>query len=583
MRKIPISLLLLFVSCVYAAPTAEQCKKQIQELNPKGIENCIDALSSDPNLASYKAQALAIKHLSDIFDKFQPEGENALSPMPSSTRLRTQLLALFEKEPFDTLKHPGKEFAVAAEVEKLINWLAFYKPQYYKRNAKGEKAKAIDTALLEFDVLAERLQPCSEYPIMYAITNSLLDTYTPGHGGYICDENRRNAIGLRNPAESAKFKEQYILCMNNEMLPQAKTVWKEKTRLKERNSRVQYALEDNLQECNRRNNFDVLKSTGNKDKTWEMLSPELRERLEIASRGGAGTNKALTDYKVEDLLPGDVSRLEADLAVRLPWVTANSVAAKEINDYYKTHGKNAFKIEISDVGAYAAYNPSNGTIVISRNLINDYIKVTGKSYSQIMADKDEKIMLANFISPMFVHEATHQIQHSRAKTFSPYTTTSEVEASATQALFMLEKQSDAQFISLFEKNQTALPYAQQMLQSAQDINGGAAEFAQQIEVLYPEVLTQDAATAHFLALVTNQLNNPDYRDDIFINGETARKMAAGDYSSLSNKEFADYITAVDETELRRIQTQLMALENAFKTNHSATMQNIARTRLLIVK
>jgi len=137
--------------------------------------------------------------------------------------------------------------------------------------------------------------------------------------------------------------------------------------------------------------------------------------------------------------------------------------------------------------------------------------------------------LGNYLSPLFVHEATHQIQHSwsadESFIFNPYVKEDEVEAVSMQAAFTLEritsgadstqvqdgvdtfkKQADTNFAQILNRMEPFSKYAETAKSLAQSYAQDTAGFRKTVRnVSYAHLPSNNQAFARISAAVSKEL------------------------------------------------------------------------------
>lgn len=581
MKKFTLLFLILFAGApLFAqntqrqpAPGVDDCIKMVNELNPAAPqEQCGKLFETNKTYNRYQARLRAIGFISKTFDDFTPDEKIPENRASSVSNLTQRLMRVMEIAPFnkmDYVANGNTPIGFGPQVYKLKNWLLLYKKQYYTDkydiNASPLKSNAINEALLEFEPLRQTKQPCSNASIMMAMSN-----------------NVTQALGSSAGAAGA------------DALAQTQSGWNEKP-LSARNAMVQELLVQSMNNCDKRQFTNQIADS----KAWGLLSPayigELTS-LQQAAKGvdaqfemGEGNSvreqssnfynnsadieqRALRSPKPEEMLPADTSQITARLAETIPSKMAGTQTVNHIAEFYKTAPLN-LKVD-TVTGAYATYEPNSGAITINRDVINEYIKLSGKTYEQVMADPKELDRLADYVAPMFVHEATHQMQHARTNGgFAPYTTTSEIESSSIQAMYILERRGDAQFNNLFQTNQNYSSYAQNIVKSSESLEFDPQLFFREVESQYPDVLDEISATAHFLDLTNEQIENPVTRRQ-YIAPEIKEHIQAGNYSALTNDDFARYITSISKEELERLRADLMRYENSLTSQRKEMTDNV---------
>ena len=161
-------------------------------------------------------------------------------------------------------------------------------------------------------------------------------------------------------------------------------------------------------------------------------------------------------------------------------------------------------------GCYAKYEPSTGRIVMDSELIQQYMRVNNLNTEDLLKNKAKLAELSKYLSPVFTHEATHQMQHSwadKAGVYKPYTQEDEAEANAMEALLMAQKRdSDPKFKALFMRMDDTSSYARQRVELSKRFESDQKNFGEMVgQQYYPGVPSFEAASSQILAVVSGEL------------------------------------------------------------------------------
>lgn len=158
----------------------------------------------------------------------------------------------------------------------------------------------------------------------------------------------------------------------------------------------------------------------------------------------------------------------------------------KIAKFYRTHPLNV-SVETCR-NCYAKFVPPENKIVFDSDLVQQYMRVNGLVTSDLLKNKEEISRLAKFLSPMFAHEATHQMQHAWADSrniYKPYTQEDEIEANSMEAVFTLEKmENDSKFKKLMKEMRGNISYADKRLQLAERFSKNPEKFDENVRQLY---------------------------------------------------------------------------------------------------
>ena len=213
-----------------------------------------------------------------------------------------------------------------------------------------------------------------------------------------------------------------------------------------------------------------------------------------------------------------------------------TAAGDKVLEFYNSGAKLDIAIE-SCQGCYAKYEPSTGRIIMDSEVILQYMRVNNINAETLLFDpKNNKSLvaaLAKYMSPMLVHEATHQMQHDwaeKAQIYKPYVQEDEIESNSLESLYTIEKlKKDPKFKALFSNMRSGSAYADQRLKLAQRFNKNPDDFDDSVRRLYYYGIPSfDAASSQILSAISAEL-------------ERRMTMPAADRAQLENSgaEFKD--------------------------------------------
>ena len=285
------------------------------------------------------------------------------------------------------------------------------------------------------------------------------------------------------------------------------------------------------------------------------------------SKSGEG---ALLERKVDGARqskPGETlsfqnNRLLADmLRTAIPGELKGSAAGDRILKFYNSGAGPAVAIE-SCQGCYAKYEPAVGRIVLDSEMIQQYLRVNNLTTEALLSDKTQVAALARYLSPIFVHEATHQMQHSwadKAGVYKPYVQEDEIEANSMEALYTIEKlKHDPKFRGLFSKMRSSASYADQRLKLAQRFSRDPGDFSDNVRQLYYYGLPSfEAASSQILWTVSSELKRrkslkADARNELEKNGVDLKEAMA-----MTASELISSAAGIKTPALRKIQDDLL--------------------------
>ncbi len=206
------------------------------------------------------------------------------------------------------------------------------------------------------------------------------------------------------------------------------------------------------------------------------VPPEMEKQIDALRRS---TPKENLTYQQRQLL-----------AQMLRTSLINEVSQTAVgNRIAKFYGRHPLKIDVKSCqNCYAKFEPSCGKIVLDVDLIQQYLRVKDMSASDLLKSKKELANLTKFLSPMFAHEATHQMQHAWSDSmniYKPYSQEDEIEANSAEAVFTLEKmKKDAAFKKLMREMKGYMPYADKRLKIAERFKKNPEKFSEYVRQVY---------------------------------------------------------------------------------------------------
>jgi hypothetical protein len=256
------------------------------------------------------------------------------------------------------------------------------------------------------------------------------------------------------------------------------------------------------------------------------------------------------------------NRLLTDmLQTAVPREIKGTAAGDKVLSFYGSGGKLELAIE-SCKGCYAKYEPSTGRIILDSDMIQQYLRVNNITTESLLMNKAQIDALAAYVSPMVVHEAAHQMQHSwadKAGVYKPYVQEDEIESNSLEALYTTEKlKKDARFRRLFSGMRGTSTYADQRLKLAQRFNKSPDEFGEIVRRQYYSGLPSfDAASSQILSAVSTELE----RRKTLTAGEQAEIDRNGaplaDALEMTTSEITGSVTEIKTEALIKIQADLM--------------------------
>lgn len=245
----------------------------------------------------------------------------------------------------------------------------------------------------------------------------------------------------------------------------------------------------------------------------------------------------------------------------LPGELKGTAAGNRVLAFYKG-GKPQLAIE-SCRGCYAKYEPSTGRIVLDSDMIQQYLRVNDIRTEDLLQSKEKVDALAEYISPIVVHEASHQMQHARsagAGTYDPYVQEDEIESNSFEASYTAEKlKKDAHFRRLFAGMRGVSTYADQRLKLAQRFNRNPDDFGELVRRQYYYGLpSYDAASSQVLAAVSGELERRKTLDAAELDEIESGSVPLQDAMGMTAAEVTGSVTRLSGEALAKIQSDLMS-------------------------
>lgn len=265
------------------------------------------------------------------------------------------------------------------------------------------------------------------------------------------------------------------------------------------------------------------------------------------------------------------------LRTSLPNEVKGSAPGDRVAAFYAGGNKLDLVIE-SCQGCHAKYEPSTGRIVVDSELVQQYLRANNISPDALVKDKAAMAGLTKYISPIFVHEATHQMQHkwaADAGIYKPYTQEDEIEALSMEALHTTQKKaSDPRFRSIFLTMGKSAPYAQQRIEVSKRFEGNQKEFGDFVrQQYYYGVPSFEAASSQVLTAVSGELERRRTLSPAEIGDIESYGKSLAEVRQMSAQEIADSVGDIKSLALRKIQDDL--LHSNVYTQHYAGAEDWA--------
>ncbi len=169
-------------------------------------------------------------------------------------------------------------------------------------------------------------------------------------------------------------------------------------------------------------------------------------------------------------------------------------AGKDLDEFYANHPFDLRVGPAPNASTIGWYQPG-GAITINEEYIQRFLKTQGRDIRDLQRDPAVLRRLTVELTPLFVHESTHQRQYAWAVESRIHELGSqnlEVEAMETEALFVAQKSRlDPSFLALLKSEAGAQGLASESLGLAADLwKSGPAEFRDHIDAgYYPDELS----------------------------------------------------------------------------------------------
>jgi hypothetical protein len=154
-------------------------------------------------------------------------------------------------------------------------------------------------------------------------------------------------------------------------------------------------------------------------------------------------------------------------------------AGADLIPFYKKH---ELKLSIVPLGAgrIAEYRDWSGDIVLNQSFVDEYVRANGLTPARLLSQAGALNGLTVQLSPLFVHEAWHQVQGDFARGLNAPDMVSqnwELESMQVEALYVLQKlKYDPKFKKIMEAAQDGSKPAREAISKAQRLEKGAAYY-----------------------------------------------------------------------------------------------------------
>ena len=239
-----------------------------------------------------------------------------------------------------------------------------------------------------------------------------------------------------------------------------------------------------------------------------------------------------------------------------------TVAGDKVAKFYASGARLDVAIE-SCQGCYAKYDPSSGRMIFDSELIQQYMRANDVNAETLVGSREQVSRLSKYLSPMLVHEGTHQMQHSwadKAGVYKPYVQEDEVEANSMEALYTMEKlKNNPKFKSMMIRMRaSSSSYADKRLALAAVFSGNTNEFDSRVrQVYYPGLPSFAAASSQILSAVSGELK----RRKALSGADLAEIEKTGidlvEANAMTTQELAGSVGDIKTAALQKIQDDLL--------------------------
>ncbi len=482
----------------------ESCEAAIAELNPIIAADCLNETwilsklaEQDPDRAlKFIQEANTLKDLLDL-----------LNMHTGASELRTALAIRLEPG------GPAVKLGLGPESDKFLNWVRKYKP---------EKFALVQKAMRTWDALGKD-------------EKAWLKT-----GGYNTNSWNRLSLGDRNRVLSqfARDEARKLLAIHkvtsrtalskmrsrfyalyydlddvtkskvSRHITQLETMLAIREQTPEKLAKNQEELQNFQTELENIKDLPVSEQLGRLNEFFDN-TPALKDSslaTTLDSQRESAPNEKFTDK--------DRQTASALLQTAMLKEITGTRTGDRLTGFFRKK-ENTLSLKIAPTpAAYALFNPSTGDIIFSEDTVQEWMRTNGYTTKDLMTKKEPIERLARFLSPFFVHEATHQQQNAWIKSkhlMDPYPHDDEVEAMSVEALYVIEKmKKDPAFVKMFSSGGMFSSYLRAEAIKGKRFLEDPREFRRVIRsAYYPDRPSFEAAASMFTAsseVITRELN-----------------------------------------------------------------------------
>lgn len=236
-------------------------------------------------------------------------------------------------------------------------------------------------------------------------------------------------------------------------------------------------------------------------------SPSLK-----ASKPAASLNPGRA-YPQTGFSPGDRPIIAGLLQKALFEEIKGTMAGDRVIGFFNTKG-NILSLKTAPIpGFFGMFYPQTGDLNFSEPMIQQWLEAHDYTPRDLQTKPEALKKLAAFLSPVFVHESTHQQQLAwlKSRQFPPeFGHDSEIEAISVASIYIIEKSSkDPSFARMLSSDKSFPFYTENLLQSAKDLQTDPREFKRKIQsTQYSTLPSFEATASRFLsatAMIADEL------------------------------------------------------------------------------
>lgn len=453
--------------------------------------------SGDPVAAD---EFLADKRLISALAKTDPRKEASLKARAEALKDLDELLAM----PWDDAKMNGLNQAltiridegkplsgvgVGPEPEKLLSWLAKYRPEYPE-----SKIDVLKKAIRQWEVVFGTMTDIRTLQWDQARGKDSVNAVKADWRTWTIRE--RDAVMARIIKDNPMFLnyDGYALAaMTREMSLEAAVN-------KTLNSGA-LSMEQ-LSRLSGKDLYDQLYLLGSFfDGSDVAVSPDLKAEINAAR-----------DSLPKEVLP---SRSRELLGTMLNTAVSKELAGTRAGGkalaFYSKEAKLNIAVRPLDA-VYSGYDAASGTILLDSETIQQYMRIKGYTTDSLMTNGEQLRETAKYVSPLVVYQAARQMRDVWSKkqgVYNPPVQENEIEALSLEGLYISEKMNkDPAFKKILKDSRAFSAYAAKRVEiAAEFMASGSKKFARTVRQRYfSELPSIDAAASQILGAVAAELD-----------------------------------------------------------------------------